>query len=207
MRGPRGVGVWHFVRRGWDDFYKHIRFRIKDGRRISFWMNLWCGDLPLALAFPQLYRIASHRQAMVVDCYHLDNGRLSWDVRFRRHCQDWEIEDVSRFLELLYSQVISFGGSDWWFWIPTSHGRFEVRSFFRCLPVGHGDPFPWKSIWRSKAPRKVAFFAWTSVLGKILTQDNLRRRNQVVVNHCYMCLCNEESVDHFLLHCSMARDC
>ncbi|XP_059626918.1 uncharacterized protein LOC132269677 [Cornus florida] len=192
---------------GWDDFCKHVRFRIRDGRRIRFWEDLWCGDLPLALAFPRLYRIASHKQALVVDCYNLDNGRLTWDVQFSRHFQDKEIEEVTRFLAFLYRQTITAGDLDCWIWIPNPQGRFEVRSFFKCLMVGAGGFFPWKPIWRSKAPLKVAFFAWTSVLGRILTQDNLRRRNQVVITRCYLCLHDEETIDHLLLHCSMARGC
>ncbi|XP_059664285.1 uncharacterized protein LOC132310063 [Cornus florida] len=36
VRDPRGVGVWKFIRKGWDDFSKHIRFRLRDGRRICF---------------------------------------------------------------------------------------------------------------------------------------------------------------------------
>ncbi|XP_059629880.1 uncharacterized protein LOC132272811 [Cornus florida] len=207
IRDPRGVGFWKFIRKGWDEFSKHIRFRLRDGRRICFWEDVWCGDVPLAIAFPQLYRIASDRQAMVVNCYHLDNGRLVWDVRFRRSFQDWEIEEAIRFLELLYRQRIVEEDSDYWSWVANSQGCFEVRSFFRCLSLVPGVRFPWKFVWRSKAPLKVAFFVWTSVLGRILTQDNLRRRSQVVVNRWFMCLSDEESVDHLLIHCSLAREC
>jgi hypothetical protein len=34
--------------------------------------------------------------------------------------------------------------------------------------------FPWKSIWKSKAPSRVAFFAWTAARSKILTWITLR---------------------------------
>ena len=64
--------------------------------------------------------------------------------------------------------------------------------------------FPWKSIWKVKATSKVAFFTWTAVKGKILTLDNLGKRNICVVNRCCMCRNDWVSVDHLLLHCPNA---
>jgi hypothetical protein len=39
---------------------------------------------------------------------------------------------------------------------------------------------PWKIIWKSKVPSRVDFFTWTEVLEKILTMDNLRKKNIIV---------------------------
>jgi hypothetical protein len=36
--------------------------------------------------------------------------------------------------------------------------------------------FPWKSIWKVKAPPHITFFLWVTAWGRILTVDNLRRR-------------------------------
>jgi hypothetical protein len=51
----------------------------------------------------------------------------------------------------------------------------------------------------------VTFFAWTAVCSKILTLDNLERRGMVVVNRCWLCEAEWESVDHLLLHCVVAN--
>jgi hypothetical protein len=80
---------------------------------------------------------------------------------------------------------------------------FEVKSFYRVLSP-QGSSFPWKSVWRSQAPPRVAFFVWTVVQNKILTLDNLGRRGLVVVNRCWLCETEGESVDHLLLHCVTA---
>jgi hypothetical protein len=50
------------------------------------------------------------------------------------------------------------------------------------------------------------FFVWITALGKILTQDNLRKRNVVVVEWYYMSKKSEEFIDHLLLHCDVARE-
>jgi hypothetical protein len=41
---------------------------------------------------------------------------------------------------------------------------------------------PWKSIWKTKAPPRVAFFVWAAALGRILTTKNLRRRHIIVID-------------------------
>jgi hypothetical protein len=52
--GSFGVGVWKCIRRGWDAFSAHVRYEVEDGSRILFWHDVWCGDLPLKLIFPEL---------------------------------------------------------------------------------------------------------------------------------------------------------
>jgi hypothetical protein len=43
------------------------------------------------------------------------------------------------------------------------------------------------------------------VLGKILTIDNLRKRNLIVINRCCLCKSDGETIDHLFLHCEIAR--
>ncbi|XP_059663371.1 uncharacterized protein LOC132309035 [Cornus florida] len=93
VRSASGVGVWRAIGKGWDEFSKHVRFKVRDGRFVRFWEDPWCADRPLALLFPRLFRIAVDKHDMVANCYRLDSGRLSWHVRFRRSFQDWELDD------------------------------------------------------------------------------------------------------------------
>lgn len=57
----------------------------------------------------------------------------------------------------------------------------------------------------SWVPLKVAFFGWSTAQGKILTLDNLRKRQVIVVNRCCLCKRDGESVDHLLIHCDIAQ--
>ena len=45
--------------------------------------------------------------------------------------------------------------------------------------------------------------SYTSSEGQI---DNLRKRKVWILNWCYMCKCNGESIDHLFLHCPVAMD-
>jgi hypothetical protein len=59
-------------------------------------------------------------------------------------------------------------------------------------------------VWRTQAPSRATFFAWSAALGKILTVDNLRKRHIIIVDRCCICKRDEESVDRLLLHCDVA---
>jgi hypothetical protein len=87
---------------------------------------------------------------------------------------------------------------------PPKKGLFKVGSFFSSLACDVRSHFPCKSVWWTQAPPRVAFFAWSAALGKILTVDNLRKRHVIVVDRCCMCKRSGESVDHLLLHCVVA---
>ena len=64
-KGVRGCGLWRSIWMGWDVFSKNIQFKVGVGNRVKFWTDRWCGDLPLHLAFPVLYNIATNKAAFV----------------------------------------------------------------------------------------------------------------------------------------------
>jgi hypothetical protein len=59
-------------------------------------------------------------------------------------------------------------------------------------------------VWRTQAPLRAAFFAWSAALGKILTVDNLRKRHIIIVDRCCLCKRDGESMNHLLLHYDVA---
>ena len=59
-------------------------------------------------------------------------------------------------------------------WQPSKSKSFQVKSFYKHLSANGAGFFPWKNIWMAKVPPRVAFFSWTTALGKILTADNLQ---------------------------------
>jgi hypothetical protein len=113
---------------------------------------------------------------------------------------------VLSFFDRLYSISARHGKGDRLVWNPSKNGLFEVRSFCEELIRKDGPSFPWKNIWLVKAPTMVAFFVWSAAFGKILTHDNLRKRNVIVIEWSCLCKKSGESIDHLLLHCEIVRD-
>jgi hypothetical protein len=177
-----------------------VRFVVGDGSRVLFWHDVWCGELPLKILFPALFSIACANKAWVGENMDIAHGIIHWNAMFSRPIHDWDMEAVSQFFELLYSQHIRQGGVDKICWIPMKRKNFEVKS---CCQV-MCNPAPIIGPCKSKAPLRVAFFVWTTVMGKILTLDNLRQKNIIVMEWCCICKNNRESIDCLLLHCEVA---
>ena len=204
--GTHGVGLWKFIRFGWDKFSRMLRFEVGDGTRVRFWDDVWCTDGSLKEAYPELFRIAKDKAAYLADNFQRQGDSIHWEVTFSRLAQDWKMESFLSFLKILYSVTITGLGEDKVCWQPSKAHIFQVKSYYDTLTCKGEGWFPWKSIWKAKVPPRVAFFTWTAALGKILTAENLRRRHITLVSWCYMCKANGESVDHLLLHYVYAKE-
>ncbi|RVW29208.1 hypothetical protein CK203_083949 [Vitis vinifera] len=90
-------------------------------------------------------------------------------------------------------------------WKGGGHDRFRIRDAYKLLTGPNVITFPKESIWVDKVPTKVAFFAWEASWEKVLTLDKLQRRGWHLPNRCFLCGCEEENVNHILLHSTVVR--
>lgn len=89
--------------------------------------------------------------------------------------------------------------------MASQDGRFSVASFFSAIAGGPSTSNPVHRLWKMKTPPTVLAFSWLTLRGRILTIDNLRRRDRILVNACPMELADKESVDHLFLGCKIAQ--
>jgi hypothetical protein len=98
-----GLSLWKIIRKVWGHFSQLISFKVGDGSSLKFWLDSWCGEISLRDQFPELHRIASHPDALVQDLLTFDGTNFHWAVSFLLAVQDWELESVTLFMELIYS--------------------------------------------------------------------------------------------------------
>ena len=191
----------------WEDFSKNCQFVVGLGNRVRFWQDGWCGDQPFQLAFPRLYSIALDKEASVEASLSRQGAedRRIWDVRLIRDLNEWEMDEGLHFLRMLGANTPPLDVGDRMRWKLKPNGEFDTWSYYNKLWDPPSIVFPWKGIWRVKAPRQVSFFIWCVVWNKILMGNNLRLRKLVLVDWCIMCRHCGETVDHLLLHCEMAH--
>uniref|UniRef100_A0A2N9J6S4 Reverse transcriptase domain-containing protein n=1 Tax=Fagus sylvatica TaxID=28930 RepID=A0A2N9J6S4_FAGSY len=193
--GSYGVGLWKNIRKDWAHFARYLRFEVGDGTQIKFWNDPWCEIGPLKEVFPELYNISRDKEAWVADHLNYQNDVVSWSLNFSRPTQDWELEAISLFMDVLYQSGVKGYGSDKVWWQRAKGKGFQVKIFYKALLPSIGFLIPWRSIWKTKVPPRVSFFVWTAAMDRILTVQNLRRRHVMVIDWCYMC---KASVGHAL---------
>ena len=80
---------------------------------------------------------------------------------------------MDEFLHTLGSNLPPTENGDCIRWKLMKNGDFDIRSFYNKLRSPLPIVFPWKDIWKVKAPQHDSFFVWTIAWDKILTCDNL----------------------------------
>jgi hypothetical protein len=109
------------------------------------------------------------------------------------------------FFKLLYSQKIRNGSEDKICWDPSKKKIFEVKSYLLLGSIYSGTGvWSLKEYWAGEGSPESGFFLWSAALGKILTLNNLQKRNIMVMEWCYMCKQCGESIDYLFLHCEVA---
>lgn len=87
-------------------------------------------------------------------------------------------------------------------WNIGTTGKFIVRSLY--LQLRATATVHYKGIWDIKNPLKVKNFIWLMVKNSVLTKDNLLRRGWHGSAQCLFC-CRDETVDHLLFTCPLAK--
>jgi hypothetical protein len=193
---------------GQDFFFQHIEMVTGRGARILFWHDLWCGETPLKTLFPVLFSCSSNKTAYIESLLSRiveGEGRV-WNLSFFRDFNDWEMDELLNFFTLIHSKIPKDESPDAMRWTLRQHDKFDAKSFYHALSDQSDSKFPWKTIWRVKTPRRVAFFVWTAAWGKILTCNNLMRRGYTMAGWYCMCKSGWETGEHFLIHCALASD-
>ena len=61
VREGYGVQVWKAIKNEWEGIKRWSCFSLRNERRLKFLKVLWCKDLTLEEAFPNLFSIASDK--------------------------------------------------------------------------------------------------------------------------------------------------
>jgi hypothetical protein len=87
-------------------------------------------------------------------------------------------------------------------WRWSADGMYFVASTYEYQFSGSFAQFPVILVWKALAEPKCKFFGWLALHGKILTADNMIRRNWECNYNCSLCLCIHGTTEHLLTSCN-----
>ncbi|XP_068477366.1 uncharacterized protein [Phaseolus vulgaris] len=178
--------VWNSE--GWGRSFEYgVKWKVGDGKEISFWEDNWLGCGNLKGVFSRLFSISSAKDAKVAELGYWYNGVWVWNLEWRRSFFNWEKSLVEQLVQLLQEAKLTLG---------------EVRR-------GRGGEFSPEhcKLWRYKALPSALFTAWRVVENRIASKVNLVRRG-VAVENSLCCLCGEEEEEescHLFFVCRMSQ--
>ena len=107
VRDSYGLSLWKDNRKGWEKFFLRTSICIGNGGCTRFWWDNWVGEIKWKDVYLTLFKLSSHKNAIVADLWGREGGGGGcWEVSFRRPFQDWELEEVSRYLEHISSSKV-----------------------------------------------------------------------------------------------------
>ncbi|RVW81727.1 hypothetical protein CK203_049525 [Vitis vinifera] len=164
----------------------------------------WCWDNMMFRVGRATRSDFGQMNSTVEEMWDQSSGQGNWNLNFLRDFNDWELDTVGEFLHILRGHKPTLE-EDSVLWRQGRSGQFRVKEAYRLLAKSNDTGFPLRSIWVARVPTKVAFFAWEATWGKVLTLDRFQRRGLQLPNCCFLCGCEEESVNHILIHCTVVR--
>ena len=84
------------------------------------------------------------RDASVFEVLCYANGRIFWDLQFRRLVNDQESQSLDSCMGLIYSTKVRGVGSDKFSWKLASSRGFVVSGYYHSLFSSTITSFPWK---------------------------------------------------------------
>ncbi|CAN1142156.1 Putative ribonuclease H protein At1g65750 [Linum perenne] len=99
-------------------------------------------------------------------------------------------------------------GDDAIVWGLEASGRFSVKTAYWLVKelAEEDEDTDWKKVWSWEGPAKIKHFIWLVMHGKLITNEERRRRHLSPDAICLECQDPCESMDHILRRCHVAQE-
>lgn len=203
---------WHHKERAWNKlelpcdntdrelFAASTVVMIGDGKTAKFWTSSWAdGRTPMSFA-PTLLKKAKRKKLSVWNA--LQKNR--WMSHISPLLTAAEIQEYVLLWEAVQQIHIDTTREDTVIWHWTTDGEYTSKSAYHIQFEGTFNKLRIMPIWKAKAESKCRFFAWTLLHKKILTANNLMKRNWPKEPICKLCGIDPETPTHLCKDCTFS---
>lgn len=209
------TGVWKDIA-SMDDVLAKLGINIKDkltvklgnGGKVRFWTDIWAGNSALMLLYPNMYRLASNKNAWVLDNYDSGVNGITWGWDCSRPPNSAVEATEASSLWSFLQQIQVNNVADQWIWCNNEDKLFSTKELRKDIvaaalsPSDIEDEFPWSS----PAPFKQKLLLWRVLMGRVASKVGLCNRGlQMSSSDCDRCNYCVEDVDHLFAGCIFAR--
>ena len=163
LRSGYGTSLWKEIRNEWLGFFQNAVFALGNERTINFWNDVWCGEEALSNSFPSLFNLALNKEAKVADIWDRSEGARCWSPTFLRPLNNWELEEMTRFLHTLHDQNFRPTGEDKLMLKTVKEKGFSDKSMYKGFDISPAFDFPDRLVWNPVVPPKIGV-----LFGKLL---------------------------------------
>ncbi|CAN1127155.1 Putative ribonuclease H protein At1g65750 [Linum perenne] len=192
--------LWRGVMKVWNHTLNGIQWSIKNGKKTNFWKDRWLdsGDI----LFEHAKDIQGVDLSLAVSDFVLDNGM--WDLNKLSDC----LTNDAVLQVFGMSPPNNQLGDDTAAWGLDPSGRFTVNSAYLAIKDCNvdGEEKLWRKVWQWKGPEKIKHFLWLVSQGKLMTNEERRRRHIAADAICPECQDPREDLDHVLRRCRVAHE-
>lgn len=172
---------------------------VGDEKSIRFWEDQWFGGSSLSIQFWELYVICNEQMATLAKIW--DDGEIK--LSFRRAFGPRLFEQWDDLVQIV-SAVDFTSEPDQMIWKLNNSGIYSSQSLYAIVNFKGIQPVFVPSLWNIYVPLRIHMFLWLVSNNRILTRNNLSKRQELNDKTCLFC--NEpESVTHLLFDCVVAK--
>ncbi|GFP87170.1 hypothetical protein PHJA_000860700 [Phtheirospermum japonicum] len=217
-RGLKGklLGWWRDIINittgyGGEWFYGNLERVLGNGRRISFWEEVWVGGESLKSIFPRLFSVSLDKKKNVGEMGVWEGSEWRWEWNWRRQIFDFKLNAFDDLVSLVSRCCLKEELNDAWRWRGSPTEKYVTRDAYGLLKPKEvlnqntermGEAF--KLLWNKLVPPKVAAHGWRMVRDRLPTKLNLKKRGINLSTEetlCTFCREEEEYAEHFFFAC------
>lgn len=196
---PTASNAWRAIVSSWDTLVNNTSWIIRNGQNTRFWKDHWIPNLgSLEEMFPSVCPVEER----------------NYPVSFYATELGWKWNVIERYLpqeicnQIANVQAPTPGITDFPSWMAASDGLFSLKSAYFLLSGGNASlPNPiFSKIWKWQGPARIRATLWKVAHGKLLTNEERKRRGMTNENYCPRCNSQPEDLMHLLRDCEEVQD-
>ncbi|KAL9308446.1 putative reverse transcriptase zinc-binding domain-containing protein [Arabidopsis thaliana] len=206
-KGTRPSYAWESILYGRELLITGLKKVIGNGEQTYVWMDKWLFDgEPRRRVSLQVMIDIKLKVSQLIDPVS-----RNWNLNMLRDLFPWK--DI----QLIRKQRPMVSRKDSFCWFGTNHGLYTVKSGYEmCSRQVHKLMFKeaeeqpslnplFGKIWSLNTAPKIKVFLWKVLKGAVAVEDRLQTRGILIEDGCSMCSEKDETLNHILFQCPLAR--